>query len=258
MTSPPALVALATGGLYALVMNDLMAVGAGGAVALAHGLALVTSSRYRRGVAMSAELLMKASASASEIERLVDELSPSQKEHHAELRALLKRTVESYERLPGGRVMVASSGPRLEALLDSFVRLVTTLNTYRKHLGGLDKDAVAAELAELERDVGQESNERLKELKAQRVDILKKRLERFQRAEESREVVSHQLAGIEDLMRLLHEQSIAIRDPELAARQLEAVTAELQSTEETVRELEAFVELDEELRRTAAMTRVRT
>ena len=51
--------------------------------------------------------------SASEIDLLVDELSPSQKEHHAELRALLKRTVESYERLPGGRVMVASSGPRI-------------------------------------------------------------------------------------------------------------------------------------------------
>ena len=75
---------------------------------------------------------------------------------------------------------------------------------------------------------------------------MKKRVHRFVQAEESREVVSHQLASIEDVLRLTHEQSIAIRDPEAVERQLEALTTEVEATEETVREMERFMEFSEE------------
>jgi hypothetical protein len=79
-----------------------------------------------------------------------------------------------------------------------------------------------------------------------RADILRRRLERFTQAEESRAVVSHQLASIEDLMRLTHEQSIASRDPESVNRQLEALSAEATATDETVREMERFLDFTEE------------
>ena len=58
--------------------------------------------------------------------------------------------------------------------------------------------------------------------------------------------MSHQLASIEDLLKLTHEQSIAIRDPESLTRQLDALAAEAQSTEESVREMERFMEFTEE------------
>ena len=88
-----------------------------------------------------------------------------------------------------------------------------------------------------------QGNARLKDVKQRRVEILRKRVERFQKAEESRELVSHQLAGIEDLLKLTHEQSIAIRDPESVGRQLERLTEEAQSTEATVREMEQFLDI---------------
>jgi hypothetical protein len=93
----------------------------------------------------------------------------------------------------------------------------------------------------------------LKEVKARRVEILKKRVARFAQAEESREVVSHQLASIEDVLRLTHEQSIAIRDPEVVSRQLEALTAEVTATEETVKEMESFMQVTEEFSSTASL-----
>jgi FlaA1/EpsC-like NDP-sugar epimerase len=82
---------------------------------------------------------------------------------------------------------------------------------------------------------------------------LKKRVQRFVQAEESREVVSHQLAGIEDVLRLTHEQSIAIRDPEVVSRQLDALTAEVAATEETVREMEQFMQVTEEFSSTSSL-----
>jgi hypothetical protein len=45
---------------------------------------------------------------------------------------------------------------------------------------------------------------------------------------------------------LTHEQSIAIRDPESVGRQLEALTAEVAATEETVKEMEQFMQITEE------------
>ena len=59
-------------------------------------------------------------------------------------------------------------------------------------------------------------------------------------------MVSHQLASIEDLLRLTHEQSIAIRDPEHVTRQLDALSVEVQATEETVREMEHFMDFADE------------
>ena len=52
---------------------------------------------------------------------------------------------------------------------------------------------------------------------------------------------------IRDVLRLTHEQSIAIRDPEIVGRQLEALTAEVEATEMTVREMEKFMEFSDEL-----------
>jgi hypothetical protein len=143
-------------------------------------------------------------------------------------------------------VLGASSGPRLDALLTSFLRLVSTLNGYRRFLGAADRLRLEEELHGLELEVAQATSEKLREVKARRVELLTKRVERYRQAAESREVVSHQLASIEDLLRLTSEQSIAVRDPELVSRQLEALTAEVAATEDTVQEMEQFMHLTQE------------
>lgn len=190
------------------------------------------------------ELLELGSPKARE--QLIHELAPSQREHWLALNELKEKILANYRMLPGGRVMAASSEGRLDGLLSSFLRLLSTLNSYRKYLSTADCKAIEAECAELEAELAQESNPRLKEVKSRRVEIMRKRIHRFVQAEESREVVSHQLASIEDLLRLTHEQSIAIRDPEAVERQLEALSTEVEATEETVREMERFMEFTDE------------
>lgn len=181
-----------------------------------------------------------------EVGDLFDELSTSQKEHYFALKQLRDRILENYRKLPGGRVLVATSEGQVDQLLVSFLRLLSTLNGYRKYLSTSDRKALERELKALEEETAAEPNPRLKDVKQKRVEILGKRVERFQRAEESRELVSHQLAGIEDLLKLTHEQSIAIRDPESVGRQLERLTAEARTTEETVKEMEQFLEFSDE------------
>ena len=200
--------------------------------------ALSSASAFRRAV--------RARGGGAGPEReagaVYEELSPSQKEHYFALKGVRDRILENYRKLPGGRVLAAGSERQVDQMLVSFLRLLATLNHYRKFLSTSDRRVVEQELRELEADVAAEGNARLKDVKQRRVEILRKRVERFQKAEESRELVSHQLAGIEDLLKLTHEQSIAIRDPESVAPQLERLTLEAQSTEATVREMEQFLD----------------
>jgi hypothetical protein len=242
---PANLFAMGAAAVGSLVSGEPMVlVAALGLESLYLGL-LSNASTFKRAVRANSGVASKRDAER-ESQSLLEELSQSQKEHYLALRALRDKILANHQKLPGGRVLAASSEQRVDALLNSFLRLVSTLNHYRKYLSSTDRKQVERELAELEEETKGETNPRLLDVKQKRVEILKKRVQRFQQAEESRELVSHQLAGIEDLLKLTHEQSIAIRDPESLGRQLDVLAAETQATEESVKEMERFIEFTEE------------
>ncbi len=183
------------------------------------------------------------SQALGEMAQLLRGLPPSQVQHFESLQTLRHRITEAYGKMPGGRVLVAASEQRLDGLLICFLRLVVTLNAYRNYLNSADRKAIELELAQLENELVGEVDARLKQVKSRRVEILKKRLSRFLTAEESREFISHQLASIEDLLRLTHEQCMTVRDPESVSQLIESFSSELGSTEETIRELEQFMQV---------------
>lgn len=242
---PANLVGLLTAGASAAMVHDpLPALVALGVEGLYLGI-VPSMKRFQRAV--RARGGDEPDAERKQVDALLTELAPSQREHYQALVGLKEKILENYRRLPAGKVLATDSEPRLDALLTSFLRLVSALNHHRTYLNSTDREQLEKELRELEAEVAQEANPRLKDVKEKRLEILRKRVARFQQAGESREVVSHQLAGIEDLMRLTHEQSITIRDPETVNRQLDVVTAEVEATDETVREMERFMDFQEEV-----------
>ncbi len=205
-----------------------------------------TSKRFQRAVRSRDPEVQNEEAARKQVESLMSDLAPSQREHYQLLVGLKEKILANYAKLPGGRVLSASSEQKLDTLLTSFLRLISTLNQYRTYLNSADRHALEKEVRAMEAELAQEANPRLKDVKGKRLEILRRRLARFEQANESREVVSHQLASIEDLMRLTHEQSIAIRDPEVVNRQLETLSAEAEATDETVRDMERFLDFTEE------------
>lgn len=237
---PANLVALSTASIASLATGEPIGLAIAFGVESLYLALLSTAPPFRR--AIRSKVAAGEGKEGQEISALLEGLAPSQREHYLVLKELRDKILENYRTLPGGRVLVAASEQRVDALLTSFLRLLTTLNSYRKYLNASDRKSVERELSELVADVERDTSPRLVEVKRKRVEILGKRLQRFQQAEESREIVSHQLAGIEDVLRLTHEQSISIRDPESVSQHLEALTAEVQATDETVREMEKFME----------------
>ncbi len=241
--SPANVIGLAGAAGATLVTGQTLPVMVAGGLELFYLVVVGINPRFRRAARAKPGL---ASGGQEEVDGMLAELAPSQREHYHRLRDLKEKIESNYRRLPGGGVLAASSESRVDALLTSFLRLLNTLNGYRRYLSMADRQALDRELKELQADATAEASARLREVKQKRVEILSKRLQRFTQAEESRAVVSHQLASIEDLLRLTHEQSIAIRDPEHVSRQLDALSVEVQATEDTVREMEQFMDFTDE------------
>jgi hypothetical protein len=242
LVSPANVIGLAGAAGATLLTGQTLPILVAGGLELFYLVVVGINPRFRRAARVKPSL----AGGQDEVESMLAELAPSQREHYHRLRDLKEKIESNYRRLPGGRVLAASSESRVDALLTSFLRLLNTLNGYRRYLSMADRQALDRELKELQADATAESSARLREVKQKRVEILSKRLQRFTQAEESRAVVSHQLASIEDLLRLTHEQSIAIRDPEHVSRQLDALSVEVQATEDTVREMEQFMDFADE------------
>lgn len=249
---PANLFALTAGAVASVLIGDWAPLAAAGGASVFYLTLLSTMPSFRRAVRANLQAQAFSDvASTQEVETHKAQLSSSQREHYEVLSELKRRILASYRQLPGGGVLAANSERRLDALLTSFLRLVVTLNGYRKFLNVVDRRTLEEELRNLEAEVQTDSSEKLREVKARRIEILKKRVHRFVQAEENREVVSHQLASIEDMLRLAHEQSIAVRDPDLVTQQLESLTAQVAATEETVREMETFIRISDEFSSTA-------
>ena len=201
-------------------------------------------ARFRRAVDAKAESRSRRE-DRRRAEALLAELAPNQREHVASLRALADRIEANYRRLPADGPLLLESRAKIEALLGAFLRLLVTWNDHRRFLGATDRQAIERDLAELRRhaDTGAEA---ARDIKRKRIEILEKRLERFRSAEDHREAIAHQLASIEDVLRLVHEASITLRDPAAITGQLDALTVEVEATLATVRELDRFRGLAEE------------
>jgi hypothetical protein len=60
---------------------------------------------------------------------------------------------------------------------------------------------------------------------------------------ENQKVVEAQCAAIEDVLELIRDQSVTMRDPQQVSDQLDNLVHDVEQTEETVREVEAVFEM---------------
>jgi hypothetical protein len=100
---------------------------------------------------------------------------------------------------------------------------------------GVPKKEIETALQRAERDQAASTSETLKAALAENVDVLKKRLENLQRAEENREGLRARLGRIENSILLIQEQALTRRDPAFVEAEVKAATVGLTSVEEVLR-----------------------
>lgn len=137
------------------------------------------------------------------------------------------------------QVFLQQMDSRLEGLLHGYTRLLTAEYQQQQYLKSTDPNEIKREVATLQKTQSTDPP-RVQEINKKRIEILNKRLEKYQKICENQEVVKAQCAAVEDVLHLMRDQSVTMRDPQQVSDQLENLVHDVEQTEETVKQVEAI------------------
>jgi hypothetical protein len=171
------------------------------------------------------------------------ELPPEMRSRYARLDAVCQAIRENYKRLSSTSQMFAEQmESKLEGLSQSYVRLLNSAFHHRQYLNTTNPDAIRKEAAAIGADLEKEPP-KVQEINRKRIEILGKRIEKFDKIKENCQIVDAQCAAIEDVLQLIRDQSVTMHDPQQISEHLDNLVKDVEQTEETVREVESIFDL---------------
>jgi hypothetical protein len=231
-------IGLAGAGLFALVS------GTGMPLVLAAGLELIylslvpQSSAFRRLV-RSWKYAEEKRRHEMKLSAMFNELPPNMRNSYANLNSMCAAIRANYSRLSStSQMFLEQMQQRLDGLLQAYLRLLFAGFQHLEYLRTTDPNVIKRDLAKLQHSI-ESDPPKVQEINRRRIEILNKRLEKFGKVGENQKVVDAQCAAIEDVLELIRDQSVTMRDPQQVNDQLDNLVHDVEQTEETVREVEA-------------------
>lgn len=183
-------------------------------------------------------------------DRVVAALERMRSVNRARYEALLaqcRRILGISEALSGGSLGGSGSSmasldnlksKNLNQLLAIFLRLLTSREALNDSIQGVDREAVAKEIASLEgqlNGIHPETDTALARSLRGTLDIQRKRLDNLSRAQASLAVIDAELRRIEQQVELIREEAAVVGKTETLSDRLDAVTSAMAETEEWMR-----------------------
>jgi hypothetical protein len=222
--------------------------GTGFPLILAAGLELIyisvvpQSSRFRRLV-RSWQYAEEKRRIEVNLQAMYQEIPPEMQVRYARLDQLCRSIRENYSKLSStSQMFVKEMRDRLDGLLQGYLRLLHSLHQHLEYLRVTDPNRIQQELTGLQRTLAADSV-KVQEINRKRIEILTKRLEKFGKIHENCDVINAQCGATEDVLQLIRDQSVTLRDPQQVSDQLEGLVRDVEQTEETVHEVEAIFEM---------------
>jgi hypothetical protein len=89
--------------------------------------------------------------------------------------------------------------------------------------------------------------ERVQQIKARTRAVLLKRLERFQKAVENRDLIDAQTETVQEVLQLLRDQSYSMRDPRSITEQIDGLISSAEETEKGVKDMEDILAIEHDM-----------
>ena len=222
--------------------------GSGLPVVLAAGVELMylslvpQSSRFRRLV-RSWKFAEEKKQQQRKLHDMLVSLPPDVLKRYSELELMCRGITRNYERLSStSKMFVEQTERRLGGLLLAYLRLLGAFQLHREYLRNINPEEIQREIKQLEQRLDHEPPS-VQTINQKRIEILSKRLVKFEKSQENGQVIDAQCAAIEDVLELIRDQSVSMRDPQQVNEQLDSLVRDVEHTEETVRQVESIFEL---------------
>ena len=111
---------------------------------------------------------------------------------------------------------------RLQGLLNGYARLLLAAAQQQQYVKSTEQDGIKHEIASLQKSLSSDPP-KVQEINQKRIEILTKRLEKFDKISENRKVVDAQCSAVEDVLKLVRDQSVTMRDPQQVSERLDSL-----------------------------------
>jgi len=234
------IVSLIGAALFSLISWSLFPLLIAGGLELIYLSAVPSHPRFQRLVRAYLEKISRL-RSQEHVDQLLRVLPPEESRKYFMVRNICQVIQDNYTKFTGtSQILLEQLVGKLDGLLHSYLRMLFSLLDHKEYLKVTNQEEMKKEIAALTNEL-ENKPPRVQEIHRKRVSILQRRLEKFEKAKENRQIIDAQMAAIEDILKLARDQSFTMQDPQMISEQLESLVHGVEETETTVREMEAVL-----------------
>jgi hypothetical protein len=208
------------------------------------------SERYQRAIRakmMEDERQQKQANRRLEASEMLRALSDQERHRYRGLETLAAEIRENYQSLDASsQSLLDEVVGKLDFLISFYLRMRYSVARYEAYFQTTDPERIRHRLTSLEREMSQ-GPERVRAIKGKTANVLKKRLERYEKALENRQLVDAQTETVLEVLQLLRDQSFSMRDPKTITEQLDGLVSSAEETERGVKDLEDLLAADQDI-----------
>jgi len=232
-------IALGGAAAFALVTGTAIPIALAGGLELMYLAVVSQHPRFQRLV-RSWKFAEQQKLNEQKLGDMLRNLPPDMQGRYIKLAEVCRSIRGNFAQLSStSQIFVQQMDQRLEGLLHGYARLLSAAFQQRQYVKTTDPDQITKEVATLQQHLNTDPP-RVQDINKKRVEILSKRLEKYQKISENRQVVDAQCSAVEDVLQLVRDQSVTMRDPQQVSDQLANLVHDVEQTEQTVQQVESI------------------
>jgi uncharacterized protein YukE len=232
-------IALAGAGAFAILSGSFLPIVLAGGVELMYLAIVPQNGRFQRLV-KSWKFAEEQRRHQQQFTELLRSLSTELKSRYIRLAEVCGSIRANFAQLSTtSQMFLQQMDSRLEGLLHGYARLLTVAYQQQQYLDSTDPNEIKREIAGLQRMLNSDPPQ-VQDINKKRIEILTKRLEKYQKLCDNGKVVDAQCAAVEDVLHLVRDQSVTMRDPQQVSDQLDNLVRDVEQTEQTVQQVESI------------------
>jgi hypothetical protein len=182
-----------------------------------------------------------------ETSEMLHSLSNSEFQRYRALEVMSSEIKENYKGLDSSsRMLLDELVQKLEFLLGFYLRMRYSVNRYEAYFATTDPERIQERIAMLQHEM-EAGPDRVREIKARTRKVLEKRLERYGKAQENKQLIDAQTETVQEVLQLLRDQSYSMRDPKTITEQLDGLVSSAEETERGVRDMEELLSAEQDI-----------
>jgi hypothetical protein len=232
-------IALAGAGAFALISGTFLPVILAGGIELMYLAIVPQNQRFQR--------LVRSWKFAEQQKQKQQQLSDMLRSLPAEMQSRYVHSVQICNAIRSNFAQFSSTSQiflqqidtRLQGLLSGYARLLVAAAQQQQYMKSTDPNEFKREIAGLQKSMPTDPP-KVQEINKKRIEIMTKRQEKYDKICENRKVVDAQLSAVEDVLMLVRDQSVTMRDPQQVTDRLDSLVHDVEQTEQTVQQVEAI------------------